>query len=148
MTALKKHIVYVLLASYVALTTAGICLLFGVAKGVESTGSVIGIFATFITQTAAIIVAIVKSKEYFTEPEAVTKLEADYMQSVADLQGQLAKSLKDREDYIAFICTKIMPDDPKHPFYSYLQKWKAEEQQRIDQANQPNKAEQNVAANS
>lgn len=135
MTALKKHIVYVLLASYVALTTAGICLLFGVAKGVESTGSVIGIFATFITQTAAIIVAIVKSQEYFTEPDAVKKLEADYMQSVAELQAQLATSLKDRENYLSFICTKIMPDDPNHPFYPWLQQQKNEEQKRIDQAN-------------
>ncbi len=77
MTSLKKHIVYVLLASYVALTISGICLLFGVAKGVESTGSVIGIFATFITQTAAIIVAIVKSQEYFSDPEEIKKLEVD-----------------------------------------------------------------------
>ena len=138
MTALKKHIVYVLLTSYVALTAAGICLLFGVTKGVESTGSVIGIFATFITQTAAIIVAIVKSKEYFTEPDAIQKLEASHMQTVADLQAQLAASLKDRENFIGYIGTKIMPDDPHHPLYLWLQNQKSEEHRRIDHPD-PNK---------
>ena len=127
MTSLKKHIVYVLLASYVALTISGICLLFGFAKGVESTGSVIGIFATFITQTAAIIVAIVKSQEYFSDPEEVKKLEADYQQSITNLQSQLQTSLKDRENMIAYVATKILPDDPRQPFNAYLQQTKKQE---------------------
>ena len=92
MTTLKKQIVYVLLSSYVALTVTGICFLFGVGGSVENTGTVIGVFATFITQTAAIIVTIVKSKEYFSDPEAITKLEEDYSNSVAELQQQLTES--------------------------------------------------------
>jgi hypothetical protein len=127
MTALKKHIVYTLLGCYTLTTISGICVLLGAFK--VSDPAVIGIFAAAIAQTAAIIVAFIKAPEYFKEPEAVTKLQDEHFKVVAEMQGQLDKCLKDRENMVAFISTKIMPDDPKHPFYGWLQEQKRNEEQ-------------------
>ena len=118
MTSLKKHIVYTLLGCYTLTTISGICVLLGAFK--VSDPAVIGIFAAAIAQTAAIIVAFIKAPEYFKEPEAITKLQEEHFEVVAELQGQLEKCLKDRENTIAWVGTKIMPDDSAHPFYEWI----------------------------
>jgi hypothetical protein len=119
MISLKKHIVYTLLFCYVCTMAAGLSILVGYSKVSDPT--VIGIFTAFVAQTAAIIVAIIKAPEYFAEPEAISKLKKEHIAAISDLQTQLAKSMKDREDMIGFIGTKIMPDDPKHPLYEWIQ---------------------------
>jgi len=119
MISLKKHIVYTLLFCYVCTMAAGLSILVGYSKVSDPT--VIGIFTAFVAQTAAIIVAIIKAPEYFAEPEAVAKLQKEHAEAIAALQAQLAESLKDRENMISYIGTKIMPNDPRHPFYTWLE---------------------------
>jgi hypothetical protein len=118
MTSLKKHIVYTLLSCYVLTTLSGICVLVGAFK--VSNPAVIGIFAAAIAQTAAIIVAFIKAPEYFKEPEAITKLQEEHFSVVAALQDELARCLKDRENMLTWVGTKIMPDDSAHPLYEWI----------------------------
>ncbi|MCU0795519.1 MAG: hypothetical protein MUF31_06235 [Akkermansiaceae bacterium] len=118
MTSLKKHIVYTLLSCYTLTTISGICVLLGVFK--VSDPAVIGIFAAAIAQTAAIIVAFIKAPEYFKEPEAIAKLKEEHLKAIAEIQGQLDKCLKDRENTLIWVGTKIMPDDSSHPLYEWI----------------------------
>ena len=132
MTLLKKHIVYVLLLCYAATVATGLYL---VASGIKIEGStILGIFSAIVAQTAAIIVAFIKAPEYFSEPEAIPKLQKEHADVVAGLNLQLQNSIKDRENMVAYIGTKIMPNDPKHPLYGWLEEQKRDEQQRIDQS--------------
>lgn len=127
MTILKKHIVYALLTCYVGTVATG---LFMIVSGAEVPGTtVLGIFSAVVVQTAAIIVAFIKSPEYFAEPEAIANLEKKQIEEIKGLQSELAKSLQDRENLISYIGTKIMPDDPNHPLYRWIQEQKRKELQ-------------------
>ena len=119
MTSLKKHIVYTFLAIFVLTAIAGLS---GVVGWIDIKVEVIRwVFGLLIAQCATVIVAIIKAPEYFSEPEAITKFKEQQLKEIEELQNKLTKSLQDRENMIAYIGTKIMPDDPKHPFYEWLQ---------------------------
>jgi hypothetical protein len=119
MTTLKKQIVYALLLCYISTVATGLYIIVGGSE--VASPAIVGIFSAIVVQTAAIIVAFIKAPEYFTEPETITKLQKEHAAAVTELQTQLTKSLQDRENMLSWIGTKIMPDDPKHPLYAWIQ---------------------------
>ncbi|MGJ8678300.1 MAG: hypothetical protein ACSHX0_12330 [Akkermansiaceae bacterium] len=118
MTRLKKHIVYTFLAVFVFSAITGLSGLIGLFD-IQNEG-VRWLFGLLIAQCATVIVAIIKAPEYFTEPEAITKLQEEHFSVVAALQDELARCLKDRESTMSWVGTKIMPDDSAHPLYEWI----------------------------
>lgn len=118
MTRLKHHIVYTFLGVFLFAAATGLSGLIGWSN-IESEG-LRWLFGLLIAQCVAVIVATIKAPEYFAEPEAILKIKEEHAQVIADMQLKLNESLKDRENMVAWVGTKIMPDDPSHPYYEWI----------------------------
>ena len=111
MLTLKKWIGYVLLACYVSTIFAGLSILVGLTKAANP--AVIGVFSVIVAQTAAIIVAIIKAPEYFAEPEAIANLQKEHAEAITILQKQVSESQEAHRNFLSYIATKVLPDDPR-----------------------------------
>ena len=120
MTSLKKDIVYTFLAVFVVAAIVGLSGLIGWFD-IEKEG-VRWLFGLLIAQCATVIVAIIKAPEYFAEPEAIIKLTEEHQKEISELHRQLEQSIKDRENAMLYISSKILPDDPTHPFSQFRNK--------------------------
>jgi hypothetical protein len=109
MITLKKHIVYTFLFIFVLTAVAGLS---GIVGWVVIKPEVIKwVFGLLLAQCATVIVAIIKAPEYFSDPETITKLRETHLKEIEELQGKLTKSVQDRENMIAYMASKLYPDN-------------------------------------
>ena len=112
MTSLKKHIAYTFLVLLVASVATGIMGATGIVP-IQQAG-LIGLFSLSITQSVAVIIAIIKAPNYFDDPPAVAKLKQEHLNAMSHLQKlntELEAKLKQSDAQLQKLTTDLKAKD-------------------------------------